>query len=91
MVFASLAALWLAPREAEMGDLQRLFYFHMPSAWIALGPAFTSVFVCSVAFLATGKPAYDRVAGAAAEIGVLFTTITLVTGPLWAKPAWGVY
>ena len=91
MVFASLAALWLAPREAEMGDVQRLFYFHMPSAWIALGPAFTSVFVCSVAYLASGKPVYDRVAGAAAEIGVLFTTITLVTGPLWAKPAWGVF
>jgi heme exporter protein C len=91
MVLATVAALVLAPREAEMGDVQRLFYFHMPSAWIALGPAFTCVFGFSVAYLATGKLAYDRVAGAAAEIGVLFTTITLVTGPLWAKPAWGVY
>jgi heme exporter protein C len=91
MVLATVAALVWAPREAEMGDVQRLFYFHMPSAWIALGPAFTCVFGFGVAYLVTGKLAFDRVAGAAAEIGVLFTTITLITGPLWAKPAWGVY
>jgi heme exporter protein C len=91
MVFATVAALVLAPRETEMGDVQRLFYFHMPSAWVALGPAFTCVFGFSIAYLATGRPAYDRVAGASAEIGVVFTTITLVTGPLWAKPVWGVY
>lgn len=91
MVFATVAALLLAPREAGMGDVQRLFYFHMPSAWVALGPAFTCVFGFSIAYLVTGRLAYDQVAGASAEIGVLFTTITLVTGPLWAKPAWGVY
>jgi heme exporter protein C len=91
MVLATVAALVWAPREATMGDVQRLFYFHMPSAWIALGPAFTCVFGFSVAYLVTGRFVYDRVAGAAAEIGVLFTTITLITGPLWAKPAWGVY
>jgi heme exporter protein C len=91
MVFATVAALVLAPREAEMGDVQRLFYFHMPSAWVALGPAFTCVFGFSIGYLATGKLRYDRVAGAAAEIGVVFTTITLVTGPIWAKPAWGVF
>ncbi len=91
MVFATVAALVIAPREAEMGDVQRLFYFHMPSAWIALGPAFTCVFGFSVAYLVKGELALDRIAAAAAEIGVLFTTITLVTGPLWAKPAWGVF
>jgi heme exporter protein C len=91
MVFAVVAALALAPREAEMGDVQRLFYFHMPSAWIALGPAFTCVFGFGIAYLATRKLRYDRIAAAAAEIGVIFTTITLVTGPIWAKPVWGVY
>jgi heme exporter protein C len=91
MVFATVAALALAPREASMGDVQRLFYFHMPSAWVALGPAFTCVFGFSVAYLVTGKLRYDRIAGASAEIGVVFTTITLITGPLWAKPAWGVF
>jgi heme exporter protein C len=91
MVFATVAALVLAPRELEMGDVQRLFYFHVPSAWVALGPAFTCVFGFSIAYLVTRNLRYDRVAGAAAEIGVVFTTITLVTGPLWAKPAWGVF
>ena len=74
-----------------MGDVQRLFYFHMPSAWVALGPAFTCVFGFSVAYLVTGNLRHDRVAAAAAEIGVVFTTITLITGPLWAKSAWGVF
>jgi heme exporter protein C len=91
LVLALAAALVLAPREATMGDIQRLFYFHMPSAWIALGPAFTVVFALSIAYLVTGKMAYDRWAAASAEIGVIFTTITLMTGPLWAKPVWGVY
>jgi len=91
VLFALIAAFILAPREATMGDIQRLFYFHMPSAWIALGPAFTVVFGLSIAYLVTGKMVYDRWAGASAEIGVIFTTITLMTGPLWAKPVWGVY
>ena len=91
LLAALIAALVLAPREATMGDIQRIFYFHMPSAWIALGPAFTVVFALSIAYLVTGKMAYDRWAAASAEIGVVFTTITLVTGPLWAKPVWGVY
>lgn len=91
MIVALVAALVLAPREATMGDVQRIFYFHMPSAWIALGPAFTVVFALSIAYLVTGKMVYDRWAGASAEIGVVFTTITLITGPLWAKPVWGVY
>jgi heme exporter protein C len=91
MIVAIVDALVLAPREATMGDIQRLFYFHMPSAWIALGPAFTVVFALSIAYLVTGKMVYDRWAGASAEIGVMFTTITLITGPLWAKKTWGVY
>jgi heme exporter protein C len=91
MVFAVIAALALAPTEAEMGDVQRLFYFHMPSAWVALGPAFTCVFGFGIAYLTTRNLRYDRIAASAAEIGVIFTTITLVTGPLWAKPVWGVY
>jgi heme exporter protein C len=74
-----------------MGDVQRLFYFHMPSAWIALGPAFTCVFAFSIAYLGNRDLRWDRFASASAEIGVIFTTITLITGPLWAKPVWGVF
>jgi heme exporter protein C len=91
VLLALVAALVLAPTEKTMLDVQRMFYFHMPSAWVALGPAFTVVFGLSIAYLVTGKMAYDRWAGASAEIGVIFTTITLTTGPLWAKSAWGVY
>jgi heme exporter protein C len=79
MALALVAALVLAPREKTMLDAQRIFYIHMPTAWIALGPAFTVVFALSIAYLVTGKMAYDRWAGASAEIGVVFTTITLVT------------
>ena len=85
-----LALLW-APTEAVMGDVQRIFYFHMPSAWVALGPSFTVVFVCSIIYLVKKDLRYDRIAAASAEIGVMFTTITLVTGPLWARPIWGAY
>ena len=91
MALAAVAALFLAPREGEMGDVQRLFYFHMPCAWVALGLAITCVFGFSIVYLVTRRLRYDRIAAAAAEIGVMFTTITLVTGSLWAKPVWGVY
>jgi heme exporter protein C len=91
-VFVALygALIW-APTEREMGDVQRIFYFHTPAAWVALGPAFTIVFITSILYLVTKDLKYDRVAAASAEIGVMFTTIVLLTGPLWAKPIWGAY
>jgi len=92
LILAALyAALVVAPTEAVMGDVQRIFYFHMPSAWVALGPSFTVVFICSIMYLAKRDLRFDRIAGASAEIGVMFTTITLLTGPLWARPIWGAY
>lgn len=91
ILVALYGALIWAPTEAVMGDIQRIFYFHMPSAWIALGPAFTIAFVCSIVYLVKKDLRYDRIAGASAELGVMFTTITLLTGPLWAKPIWGAY
>jgi len=91
ILVALYGALIWAPTEAVMGEVQRIFYFHMPSAWIALGPSFTVVFICSIVYLVKKDLRYDRVAGASAELGVMFTTITLLTGPLWAKPIWGAY
>jgi heme exporter protein C len=79
-----------APYESTMGLVQKIFYFHVP-AWMAM---FTAVFVCgiaSVVYLFRGKPAADRVAVAAGELTVLFGAIGLVTGPLWARKAWGVW
>ncbi len=83
-------ALAYAPREATMGDAQRIFYFHVPSAWIGF-LAFFVVFVASLLFLWKRERRWDALAFSAAEIGVVFTTLVLLTGPLWAKKAWGAY
>src|SRR5512135_1348040 len=83
-------ALFYAPREATMGDVQRIFYFHVPSAWIGF-LAFGVVFVCSIMYLIKGEAKWDAVALSSAEMGVVFTTLVLLTGPLWAKVAWGTY
>lgn len=87
---AFLLALFYAPTERTMGDVQRIFYFHVPSAMMAfLG--FVVVMVGSIAFLATGSRRFDSLALAGAEVGFLFCTITLLTGPVWARSAWGVW
>jgi heme exporter protein C len=89
-----LVALWgafvYAPQERTMGDVQRIFYFHVASWWVAF-IAFTVTFLASVGYLWKGSRRFDQIALASTEIGVLFTTIGLVTGPIWAKYAWGVY
>src|SRR5256712_8110838 len=91
---AMLAALWLVfmavPTEREMGIVQRIFYFHVASAWVAfLG--FFLVAGASAVYLWNGARTADRLAEAAAEVGVLFCTLVLVTGPIWARPVWGVW
>ncbi|MBI4671225.1 MAG: cytochrome c biogenesis protein CcsA [Chloroflexi bacterium] len=90
IAIALYMALFYAPREATMGDAQRIFYFHVPSAWVGF-LSFFIVFVASILFLRTRERKWDALALAAAEIGVLFTTLVLLTGPLWAKAAWGAY
>jgi len=73
-----------------MGLVQKIFYYHLPSAWVFL----MSAIVCGIAsarFLFGGSPRQDRLAHAAAELTVLFGAIVLVTGPLWARKAWGVW
>src|SRR5437867_5590393 len=89
-----LAALYLVfmvvPTEREMGIVQRIFYFHVASAWVAfLG--FFLVAGASAVYLWNGSPTADRLAYAAGEVGVLFCTILLGTGPIWARPIWGVW
>ena len=79
-----------APYESTMGLVQKIFYVHLPSAWMFLLAAIVCG-VASVRFLFRGAPRHDRVAFAAAELVVLFGIITLVTGPLWARKAWGVW
>jgi len=88
------AALYLvflyAPVEKTMGVVQKIFYFHVSSAWIAF-LAFFVVFLGSLGYLLTGRRRWDRLAASSAEIGVTFCTIVLVTGPIWAKPVWGIW
>ena len=79
-----------APIESKMGIPQKIFYFHVPLAWNAfLG--FLIVFIASFRYLVTRDPKWDARALAAAEVGVLFTTLVLITGPIWAKPIWGIW
>jgi len=89
-----LAALYLifmvVPTEQQMGIVQRIFYFHVSSAWMAfLG--FFLVAGASAVYLRNGSRGADRLAEAAAEVGVLFCSLVLVTGPIWARPIWGVW
>ena len=79
-----------APYESTMGLIQRIFYYHVPSAMVMFG----SAFVCGIAsaiFLANRSSRADAVALSAAELVVVFGLIVLVTGPLWARKAWGVW
>jgi heme exporter protein C len=62
----------------------------VPSAWAAY-LAFAIVFICSIAYLRTGARRWDLLAHSAAELGVLFTTLVLITGPIWARPVWGTW
>jgi heme exporter protein C len=91
---AMLVALYLifmvVPTERDQGIVQRIFYFHVPSAWTAfLG--FFVVCGASLAFLWRGDEDWDRTAKASAEVGMVFCSLVLLTGPIWAKPIWGTW
>ena len=90
MILALYMAFIGAPRERTMGDLQRIFYFHVPSGIVGL-TAFALNFFASILYLVKKDRKWDNLALSAAEIGVMFFTIVLVTGPIWAKPVWFVW
>jgi len=89
LVTAFVAGL-VVPPDAVQGDLQRIMYVHVPSAWLAY-LSFTVTLVASVAYLRVRSLRWDRLAGASAEVGVVFTGLALVTGMIWGKPVWGVW
>jgi heme exporter protein C len=80
----------VAPREVTQGNVQRIMYLHVPTAWVAY-LAFGVVFAASIAYLARRRPGADRVAHASAEVGVIFTGITIAAGSIWGKPTWGTW
>ncbi|CRK84084.1 cytochrome c biogenesis protein [Neobacillus massiliamazoniensis] len=93
-VVSMLASIYLiflyAEEEKTMGAAQKIFYFHVSSAWVAFF-AFFVTFVFSVLFLIKRKRVFDTYAYVSAEIGVVFTLIVLTTGPIWAKSAWNTW
>jgi heme exporter protein C len=92
LVALALFGLWGAPTDAVQGDAQRIMYVHVPSAWLAYLAFFVTA-AASALFLVprTRSAAWDRVAGASAELGVLFTGLALVLGSLWGRPVWGFW
>src|SRR5229473_4193399 len=88
--YALYEALVAAPTEQTMGNVQRIFYYHVPSAWTAF-LLFLINFVASVVFLIRRDTKADILALVSAEVGVVFCTVVLVTGPIWARPVWGIW
>jgi heme exporter protein C len=88
--FSTYQALLVAPTEQTMGEVQRIFYYHVPSAWVAFLCFFVN-FLASVAYLVKRGSNADALAVSSAEVGVVFCTIVLITGPIWARPVWGIW
>jgi heme exporter protein C len=84
-----LAFVW-TPTHEIMGGVQRIFYFHVASAWIAY-VGFGATFLAGMAYLKSQDVKWDIWAVSAAQLGVIFCTIAIITGPMWAKAVWGVY
>lgn len=90
LVAGNVVGLFVVPADALQGEVQRLMYVHVPTAWVGM-LAFFVVFVMSVLYLVQRDDRWDLVAESSAEIGVLFTALTLVLGSLWGRPTWGVW
>ncbi|MBM4430409.1 MAG: cytochrome C assembly protein [Chloroflexi bacterium] len=91
MMIAALYLVFLyAPREATMGDVQRIFYFHVSSAWVGFF-AFFVTFLAGLAYLRSRDSRWDALGLSSAEIGITFTTTAVLTGSVWAKPTWNAW
>jgi len=90
VVAVFIRAIYFTPIEAKQGAAQKILYVHAPSAWVAF-LAFGLVAVASGLYLWLRDPKLDYIAESSAEVGLVFTTAVLLTGPLWAKPVWGAY
>lgn len=85
-----IRAIFFTPLEALQGPAQKILYVHAPAAWVAF-MAFGLVAIASMLYLWLREDRLDRIAESSAEVGVVFTTVVLTTGPLWGKPIWGAY
>ncbi len=90
MVVAIGATFFYAPIEMTMGNVQRLFYFHVGAAWVG-SVVFGVALLCGVLYLRSGKRVYDVISLASVEVGLVFLTMTIVGGSFWGKPAWNTW
>jgi heme exporter protein C len=88
--FAGYAALFIAPDESTMHEIQRVFYFHLGS-WMVMFTTLSLAFVANIGWLVTRKPQWDWLGVASVEVGVVACTAGLITGVLWGRPAWGIW
>ncbi len=90
VIAAQYFAIVTSPAEGDMGHLQKIMYVHVPAAWMAF-VSFFVVLVYSVLYMARRRENDDLIAASAAEVGAIFTGLTLALGMIWGKPAWGVW
>lgn len=91
LMLASIYMIFIyAPMEKVMQEVQKIFYFHVGVAWNG-ALAFLVVFIASIMYIKTKDPKWDRYGRASAEIGLLFATLVLITGPIWGKSAWNIW
>ena len=90
LLLTTYAIFFVAGTISGEGDAGRIVYFHVPMAWIAF-LAFFVVLVASIAYLRTGNPRWDHLGRASAEVGLVFTTLVLITGAIWGYPIWGTW
>lgn len=89
-LIALYLALVYAPREAVMGDVQRVFYFHVAAGWVG-ALAFLVTTIVGIFYLVTRDLKWDHIALSSVEIGVVFIFINIVTGSIWARPIWNTW
>jgi heme exporter protein C len=87
---ATYAAFFVAPTDVKQGLIYRILYLHVASAWTGL-TAFFICFIANILYVLRRQPRWDWLSVSAAEVGVTFTTVVLVTGPIWAHPVWGIW
>ena len=90
VVAAQAFSIMTSPADRDMGHLQKIMYVHVPAAWMAF-LAFFVVFVYSVRYMWKQNEMHDLIAASAAEVGAVFTGLTLMLGMIWGRPAWGVW
>jgi len=90
MLVATWMVFFYAPLEAVMGQVQRVFYFHVASGWLGMA-SFTVAMIAGIAYLRSSKPKWDVLGLAAVEIGLIYSLINIMSGSIWARPAWNTW